>query len=213
MSLTVDPEELVYIVDDDPAVLSSLSGLLSAAQKRVKSFRSPETFLQDIENNQELACAIIDLRMPGMSGIEVLRKISDLSLPTIILTGHGNIATGVTAIKEGAISFLEKPCSPAVLLANVEEALEQSRRIAERRSARKQTAQRLSLLTAGERETLELLVAGNSNKEIAERLNVCLRTVQARRTSTMEKLGTPTIEALISMIVHYRESDQRNEPH
>jgi two-component system response regulator FixJ len=188
---------VVYVVDDDPAVRDATKALLEAAGYDATLFESGDEFLQraDLEG---CGCALLDIRMPGMSGLDVQKRLaergSDLSV--ILLTGHGDIATAVQAMKAGATDFLEKPYEPEALLDAVERGLRLSADSGT--GARTHDAKaRLARLTPRECEVLRALMAGGTNKSIARSMNVSPRTVEMHRANMMERLGARALsEAL-----------------
>lgn len=181
---------LIHIVDDDDSLRSALQRLLAAAGYRVKAYASAGDFLLDPPGDAP-GCLLLDLNMPGPSGIELQEALSrhGVRLPVIFVTGYGDLATGVRAMKAGAVDFLSKPIEREPLLNAVARALELD---AAQRAARGEDAQlraRLAQLTAREREVFELVVAGRLNKQIADVLGIAERTVKAQRAQVMAKLG------------------------
>jgi two-component system response regulator FixJ len=185
----------VYVVDDDDAVREATHTLLEAAGYAPRSFVSGEDFLDHADLNSR-GVALLDICMPGPTGLEVqesmARRASNLSV--IVLTGHGDVATAVKAMKAGAEDFLEKPYQPMALVAAVDRAL---RRCAEAPTQPNDARELIGRLTPREREVLQGLMAGGSNKSIARDLNVSPRTVEMHRANMMERLGARTLpEAL-----------------
>ncbi|MBL8829928.1 MAG: response regulator transcription factor [Planctomycetaceae bacterium] len=182
-------ETRVFIVDDDEAVVDSLSLLLRALGSPIESFTSGELFLQKVPVSAR-GCLIVDLRMPGLSGIDLLQRIRDLGykLHVVMITGHADIATVTRVMKLGAIDFLEKPCPPALIVDAVRLGLERAAEGTARAQPLIEFQQQVDQLAPDERAVLEGLILGRTNPEIAEALDVSLRTVQARRSSIFEKL-------------------------
>jgi FixJ family two-component response regulator len=191
----------VYVVDDDPSVLDSLRALLMAHGFEVVPTASAEEFLLLYEPTVP-ACLLLDLRMPGMSGMELQDHLSQVApgLPIVILTGHGDIPLAVKAMKLGAIDFIQKPGSQEQLL----EAIAQARHFLGNRAPLdlppEEVARRLGRLTSREREVLDHLVQGQTNKSIADRLGISQRTVEIHRARIREKLEARGLADLIRMM-------------
>lgn len=195
-------EPTVFLVDDDHAVRDALELLLDTAGFNTVSFPSASEFLEHYTANQP-GCLILDIRMPGMSGMELQEALvaKAVDLPIIFLTGHGNVRMSAKAFRTGAIDFLEKPFDEAVLLRRIHEALRLDR--ANRESAARQAmaSNRLAELTPREREVMLLLVAGNANKEIAAKLDLSTRTVETHRGRIMEKTGVQSVTELVELAI------------
>jgi len=183
-------EPTVYIVDDDEAMRHSLVMVLETAGFNVASFDSAERFLKRA-NPRMPCCILLDLRMPGMSGLDLQEELAERSVdvPIIFLTGHGSVSAAVRALKGGAVDFLEKPLNHRNLAGRVREAIEAGMRVSEQRREAAVTKSRLETLTAREREILDLIVAGFLNKQIAIELNVAEKTIVNHRASIMQKMG------------------------
>lgn len=192
-------DSLVYIVDDEAGVGEALSTLLRAHGKRVKIFTSGQDFLE-FSRRDSCACLILDLKMPGLGGLEVQKMISsNASIPVIFLTGRGDIPSTVRAMKGGAIDFLTKPVDEELLLASVERALQQDR--ANRQEAMEQ-AMLVALyetLTPRERELLPLLASGLLNKQAAFELGITEYTVQIHRGHIMRKMQADSFATLVKL--------------
>ena len=191
--------ELVYIVDDEVNVGDALSTLLRANGKRVKTFISGQDFL-DFPRQDSCACLILDLKMPGMSGLEVQKSISaKTSIPVIFLTGRGDIPSTVRAMKGGAVDFLTKPVEEETLLASVERALLQDRVSRLEASEHAKLVARYESLTPREREVLPLLVMGLLNKQAAFELGITEYTVQIHRGHIMRKMEADSFATLVKL--------------
>ncbi|MGA9672285.1 MAG: response regulator [Terracidiphilus sp.] len=191
--------ELVYIVDDETSVGEALSTLLRANGKRVRTFTSGQDFL-DYARRDSCACLILDLKMPGLGGLEVQKLISaKTSIPVIFLTGRGDIPSTVKAMKGGAVDFLTKPVDEEALLASVERALQQDR--ADRQEAVEQArlVSRYESLTPREREVLPLLARGLLNKQAAFELGITEYTVQIHRGHIMRKMEADSFATLVKL--------------
>ena len=190
----------VYVVDDDEAVRDSLQWLLEGKDYRVRCFESAEAFLSRFDP-REVACLIADIRMDGMSGMELQdRLIERLSpLPIVFITGHGDVPMAVETMKKGALDFIQKPFNEEHLLPLVERMLERAR---ESFAAQQVVANRealISKLTSREAQVLERIVAGRLNKQIADDLGISIKTVEAHRANIMEKLGANTVADLLKI--------------
>jgi FixJ family two-component response regulator len=195
----VPSSEMVYIVDDDATVVDALSSLLRANGKQVQIFTSGQAFL-DFERQDSRACLILDLRMPGLNGLEVQELIAaHTTIPVIFITGRGDVPSTVTAMKGGALDFLTKPIDETVLLACIEKALDQDR---ERRLAaqeQKGLFARYRSLTPREQQVLPLLVRGLLNKQAAGELGITEYTVQIHRGHIMRKMEADSFATLVKL--------------
>jgi FixJ family two-component response regulator len=194
-------EPIVYVVDDDPAVQRVLERTLTSAGWRVQMYESGPAFFDTFDLDRT-GCLILDLRMPRMNGLTVQEKLMAMgsTLPIIFLTAFGDIPTAVQAMQAGAVDFLEKPFSNQQLLRLVEQALEQEARLRAQRQRRAERETRLAHLTPREREVLERVVAGDTNKEIAAQLGIGLRTVEMHRQQVMRKLGARSAVDLMHVL-------------
>jgi FixJ family two-component response regulator len=190
---------LVYIVDDEASVGDSLSTLLRAHGKRVQIFTSGQEFL-DFSRRDSCACLILDLKMPGLGGLEVQKMISSkASIPVIFLTGRGDIPSTVRAMKGGAIDFLTKPVDEEILLASVERALQQDRASRQKAMEHAKLVARYESLTPRERELLPLLTGGLLNKQAAFELGITEYTVQIHRGHIMRKMEADSFATLVRL--------------
>jgi len=203
---TTQATSTIYIVDDDEAVRDSLRWLLEANGYRVKSFSGAEEFLQAYDPDQ-VGVLIVDVRMPGMSGLELQETLiaREAPLPIVFITGHGDVPMAVSTMKKGAVDFLEKPFNEAELREIVARMLEDAVvRVSQARAKRDQQAV-LSRLTAREQQVLERIVAGRLNKQIAGDLNISIKTVEAHRANIMEKLEVTTVADLMKIALTHPE--------
>ena len=190
----------VFVVDDDEAVRDSLQWLLEGKDYRVKCYDSAETFLARFDQ-REVACLICDIRMDGMSGLELQDKLIERKspLPIAFITGHGDVPMAVETMKKGAIDFIEKPFKEDALVALVEKMLDAARAaFATHQEAASRDAL-LSRLTTREAQVLERIVAGRLNKQIADDLGISIKTVEAHRANIMEKLNANTVADLLKI--------------
>jgi two-component system response regulator FixJ len=212
--MAMPPEPTIHVVDDDAAVRHSLERLLQSAGLRVVSYETPMAFLQAAPGLSG-GCILLDLRMAGMDGLELQGRLVQLgvTLPVIVMTGHGDVSSAVRAMKAGAIDFLEKPYDDQVLLNAIDAALARSGRPDRDREAVK-AAQRIAALSPREREVLDALVAGRPNKVIAFDLGISVRTVEVHRARMMERLGTRQLaEAIrLSVMARLAPSDTPGRP-
>jgi RNA polymerase sigma factor (sigma-70 family) len=194
------PPATVFIVDDDPAIRDSLSLMIEQADFPVRAFESAETFLAAC-GTDAYGCAIIDIRMPGMDGMQLQEEMvrRGIPLPVIFLTGHGDIPMSVRAIKSGAVDFLTKPVTRDKLVASVEAAVQSGSQQLEKLTRKQQTRALLDELTEREREVMLLAVAGHPNKEIARRLDISHRTVEIHKAKIMHKTGALNLLDLARM--------------
>ena len=191
---------VVHVIDDDEASRQSLAFLLQAAELEVRTYASATVFL-DLAPNVEWSCVITDVRMTGMSGIELLRRLKelDVDVPVIVITGHGDVPLAVEAMKIGATDFLEKPFDDDVLLTSVRAAV--ARRDGEKRrhEERAEIESKLAFLSNRERDVLSGLVAGRANKQIAYDLGISPRTVEIYRANLMTKMHASSLSDLVRM--------------
>jgi FixJ family two-component response regulator len=190
----------VFIVDDDPGVRRSIQDLLSSVALRSESFATPREFL-DSKRTDDAGCLVLDVRLPGMSGLDCHRLLAEagVTIPTIFITGHGDIPTSVRAMKSGAVEFLTKPFRPQELLDAVQQALDRDRHLRDRRGEIAVLRIRYQRLTAREREVMALVVEGLLNKQIAAKLGTGEHTVKIHRGQVMKKMEADSLSALIRM--------------
>jgi two-component system, LuxR family, response regulator FixJ len=198
----ISSEQTVFIVEDDAAVRDSLGLLLGLQGFRTQAFSCAEDFLR-VYQSSWAGCVLLDVRMPGLSGLELQETLrqKDLGLPVIIMTAHGDVSTVRTALKSGAVDFLEKPVDPDALLVAVRSALDAD--AARRRAAHEAegTQRRLSVLTARERQVMELVAKGCHNREIATTLGISPRTVEVHKARVMEKLDVQSVPELVRIVL------------
>ena len=190
----------VHIIDDDEGLRESLAFLLRAAQLEVRSFDSAKTFL-DALPDASVGCVITDIRMPDMSGIELLRRLKELKvgIPVIVITGHGDVALAVEAMKIGAADFFEKPFDDDLLVASVRAALRQQEDQTKRGAERAEIEHRISTLSPREKDVLAGLIEGRANKQIAFDLGISPRTVEIYRANLMNKMQANSLSDLVRM--------------
>lgn len=203
--MSVSPEgrdQCIYIVDDDEALRDSLVWLLESSGYVVCAHESAEDFLFDY-NDAMTGCLVLDVRMPGMSGLELFEALRErhCTLPVIFITGHGDVPMAVAAVKRGAVDFIEKPFGDRDMLGLIEDSLARERAGRERRIQEAETARRLGDLTQREREVLDLIIAGKLNKQIADLLGISIKTVEVHRARVMEKMGANSLAELVQSVI------------
>jgi two-component system response regulator FixJ len=199
-SETAAAQPVVHIIDDDEGLRESLAFLLRSASLEVRSFESAKAFLDKLPHAMP-GCVITDVRMPDMSGIELLRRLKELkiSVPVIVITGHGDIALAVEAMKMGAADFFEKPFDDALLVASVRAALRQREDQTKRGAERAEIEHRISTLSHREKDVLAGLIEGRANKQIAFDLGISPRTVEIYRANLMNKMHADSLSDLVRM--------------
>lgn len=196
----MQPELIVYVIDDDDAVRHSLEFLLKTAGIEVRGFESAKAFLEMLPRIKT-GCIITDVRMPEITGIDLLRRVkeSGLDIPVIVITGHGEISLAVEAMKIGAVDFLEKPFDDDLLLASVRSALNKETDTAKHKAEVADLHDKLAALSNRERQVLEGLVVGKANKVIAFDLGISPRTVEIYRANLMTKMAANSLSDLVRM--------------
>jgi two-component system response regulator FixJ len=197
----------VCLIDDDEAVRDSVGLLLENHELHVSSFGSAEEFLNRMEDGLKPACVVSDVKMPGLSGLDLQRLLADQQarIPLILITGHGDIAMAVAAVKAGAHDFLEKPFDDQTLLESIDSALDQARRKKAQEETLQEFAARAGELSVRQRQVMDLAVKGYSNKEIAQELGISPRTVETYRAWVMEKTGARNLADLVRMAMRLED--------
>jgi two-component system response regulator FixJ len=192
----------IALIEDDAAILRSLSLLLESRGVAVRSYASAESFLADAATEAP-QCVVTDIRMPGMSGIELQRELMtrDAAVPVILITGHGDIAMAVQAIKQGAFDFIEKPFDDERLIGSITQAVERGQRLRVEQSEREMLEARVAELSPRQIEVMHLVADGLSNKEIALKLDISPRTVENYRAWVMEKMGASNLADLVRKVI------------
>ena len=191
---------VVFIVDDDANVRRSIQDLLSSVALRSEAFATPQEFL-DSKRDDCPSCLVLDVRLPGMSGLDCQRKLAEagVTIPIIFITGHGDVPMTVRAMKSGAVEFLTKPFRAQELLDAVQQGLDRDRELREKRREISEVRNRYETLTTREREVMELVVSGLLNKQIAAKLGIGEHTVKIHRAHVMEKMKADSLSALVMM--------------
>lgn len=196
----VSSKPIVYVVDDDESLRRALALLINSVDLEVQVFATPAAFLAHPRPDRP-ACVVLDLRMPGASGLAVQEELvrAGAILPILFLSGHADVSTSVRAMKAGAVDFLEKPFHDQALLDAVHQALERARELRADRDEYQRAARLLATLTSREREVLALVVAGLPNKRVADRLGTSEKTIKVHRARVMEKMKADSLADLVRM--------------
>jgi RNA polymerase sigma factor (sigma-70 family) len=192
----------VFVVDDDSAVGDSIRMLLRSVGLSAEVFLSARAFLEAYDPERP-GCLVLDVRMPGMSGIDLQKRLEELSsrIPIIFVTAHGDVPMAVNAVKAGALDFIQKPFRDQELLDKIQQALEEDGRIREEDAELGEIRARLDSLTQRESEVMEQVVAGNPNKNIARALGISQRTVEIHRARVMEKMKVRSVSMLVQLVM------------
>jgi len=195
-------EPTVFIVDDDDAVRRFLCGLIASVDVPVEAFVSAQEFLDSFELGRA-GCLLLDIRMPGMSGLELQKELvaRDMRIPVIILTGHGDVQIAVQAMKAGAFDFIEKPFNNELLLDRIQRAVAQQVHVETDGVKHDEIADRMALLTSRERQVMSMVANGEMNKRIAHQLGISEKTVEIHRAKVMEKMQAGSLADLVRMVV------------
>ena len=194
----LEPQQLVYVIDDDEAVRDSMGMLLESADLAFRCFASADDFIAEHDSSHR-GCLVLDIRMPGMNGIELQQKLKsiDSSLPIVFITGHGDVSMAVEAMRQGALDFLRKPVDEEAFLERIAYALDQESGDWHQKLDREQARQRIASLTEREQEVFHLVAEGVANKAIASELGISERTVEVHRSQVMKKLEARTLAQLV----------------
>lgn len=196
-------EQIVYVVDDDQAMVESLSWVIESVGLKVKTYTRAQDFLENFDPLQS-GCILLDVRMPGMSGPELQTKLSALGLPElpiIFISGHGDVPLAVRVMKAGAVDFLTKPFNDQVLLESINKALRLDKTNREKQQQNAQAEAKFALLSHREVQVLQGIVAGKQNKVISAELKISLKTVEAHRASVMKKMGVKSVPELVKLVL------------
>ena len=194
------PKGKVYVIDDDEAMRDSLQFLLGSADFDVTLFESAQVFLEGLAR-LDFGCVVSDVRMPGIDGIEMLSRLKSLQcrFPVIIMTGHGDVPLAVEAMKLGAVDFLEKPFDDALLITMVEAGLKRAEPKAKQEAVTREITERIATLSPRERQVMDGLVAGLSNKAIAREYDISPRTIEVYRANVMTKMQAGSLSELVRL--------------
>jgi len=197
--MTNQPDATVFIVDDDDDFRDSMQWLLESDGLRVRGFASAEGFLEQYDDQP--GCMLLDVRMPTLNGLALQQIMQErgIALPIIVISGHGDIPMAVTALKNGALDFLEKPFDDATLIRRVREGLEAASSLRQQHRALQRLRERHDSLSRREKEVMALVVGGRSNREIAEELGISPKTVEVHRSRVMGKMQADSLPELVKM--------------
>lgn len=192
----------VFVVDDDQAMRNSLKWLIESVSMQVETFESADAFIKSYYPGRS-GCLLLDVRMPGMSGLELQEylRANQIAIPVIIITGHGDVPMAVRAMKSGAVDFIEKPFNDELLLESIRHALALDVKQRDMQKQRAEIATRLARLTPREHEVMVMVTNGKANKEIASSLGVSAKTVEAHRARVMEKMQANSLAELVRMAI------------
>ena len=198
----MDNEPTVFLIDDDPAVLRSLTALVKAVFPRVETYGSAIEFL-DAYDPHRPGCLVLDVAMPEMNGLELQRKLVEdkIDVPVVFITAHANVQMAVGAMQSGAVNFLEKPFREQELWDSIRKALDLDLQNRRRKIRRRRAERRMAQLTSGEREVLDLILDGKINKEIATQLQLSIRTIEDRRAKLMKKMEAHSVAELVQEVM------------
>lgn len=196
----MEPEPTVFIIDDDPAVRQALTVLVRSMRLRAEAYESAQHFLAAFDATRP-GCLLVDVRMPGVSGLELLEQLSgnEVRMPAIVMSAYGDVPMVVRAMKAGALNFLEKPCRDQQLWEAIQEGLRWDAVHRQHTALRAKAAHRLQRFTAGEHQVLRRLIDGKSNKMIAAELELSVRTIEVRRAKLMKKMKAESLAELIRL--------------
>ncbi len=197
----MSPEPTVYLVDDDEALRRSFEWLIGSVDLNVETFASASEFLEAYEPENP-GCLVVDVRMPAMSGLELLSRLGleRVTMPTIVITGYGDVPTAVRCMKSGAMDFIEKPFNDQLILDRIQQGIERDARQRQEYAKRKDSVRRLRSLTPREHEVMTLVVAGKSNKEVARDLKISPKTVEVHRANVMFKMHAESFAELVRLV-------------
>ena len=200
--MSIDYDSTIFVVDDDSATRDAVLALVGSRGLQAESFTSAEEFLRRFDA-ADRGCVVVDVRMGGMAGLELIKTLRDrkLDVPVVVVTGNPDVALAVQAMQAGAFRFLEKPVKEDELWKAIEAALEVDEKLHAHRRERADTEARLATLTADELEVFRRLLAGHANKRIASDLDIGLRTVELRRSNIMKKMQATSLPDLVRMAI------------
>lgn len=197
----------IHIVDDDPSMLKYLSELVKTINYKAKTYESASDFLESYDD-QGHGCLILDLRLPGISGLDLQQQLAEnnIDLPVIMISGFGDVSTVVKAMKAGVLDFLEKPFKGQDLLDRIHNAVNKHKSDRVKNNSQNQALERIQSLTKREKEVMALVVAGTLNKEIAKKLEISVKTVEVHRANVMEKMAVSSVADLVRICLEVNKT-------
>jgi len=201
-----DQRPTAYVVDDDESIRTLWRWLMESNGIAVRTFATAAEFIESYRNGSA-GCLVLDLKLPGMSGLELQEYLTrrDIEIPIVFVTGHGDVPAAVSAIKGGAVDFIQKPFSHREVLSIIEKAFQRDAEIRERRTRQSRIAGRLATLTGREQEVLQRVIEGKPNKIIAAELHISMKTVEFHRAKVMEKMGVTSVAELVQFAMQQSE--------
>jgi len=195
-----------YVVDDDESIRTLWRWLMESNGVAVRTFATATEFIESYRSG-DAGCLVLDLKLPGMSGLELQEYLNSkgIEIPIVFVTGHGDVPAAVSALKGGAVDFIEKPFSHREVLSIIENALQRDAENREKRARRSRIAGRLAMLTEREREVLQRVIEGKPNKIIAADLDISMKTVEFHRAKVMEKMGVTSVAELVQFAMQQSE--------
>jgi len=196
----------IHIVDDDPGMLKYLSELVSTINYKSKTYDNANDFLSSY-NDDGLGCLVLDLRLPGISGLELQQQLAanNIDLPVIMISGFGDVSTAVKAMKAGVLDFLEKPFKGQDLLDLIHNAVNKHKADRHKNNSQNQTIERINSLTRREKEVMELVITGMLNRDIAKQLEISVKTVEVHRANVMLKMAVNSVADLVRMSIEVKD--------
>ncbi len=210
MTTMPEQESTVFVVDDDDAVRNSMRWLVESVGLPVETYASAREFLETHDPNRP-GCLVLDVRMPGMSGLDMQEKLHEkgIVIPIIVVTGHGDVPTAVRAIKAGAVEFIEKPVNDQLLLDTIQRCIDKDTEYRQESATRSVIAARYMSLTPREREVMAQVVAGEPNKVIARNLDLSAKTIEAHRAAVMRKMEAESLASLVHMAIACEDQQEQ----
>ena len=204
----VGAEPTVFVVDDDPALLRLIRKLVETSGRTVETYASAGEFLENCKSDRP-GCLVLDVRMPGMSGLALQERLGadSISLPILIITGFGDVPVAVQAMRQGAFDFIEKPFSGQMLIDRIEAALQEDARRRRDRGERDEIRRRVHLLTPREKQVMDLVVQGRPNKSVGTALGLSPKTVEVHRANVMKKMAAGSLAELVRMVLAIDEKE------
>lgn len=205
----MDSKPSVFLIDDDPGIQDAMRRLLKSIGLPLYTFTTAQEFLEKYDPETNVGCLILDIRMPGMSGLELQQRLRERGddIPIIIVSAHADVPMTVRAIKAGALDFLEKPYNEQVLLDRIQEGIQYNMKRRGEQGERVEIEKRMEDLTPRETEVLDLLVSGKPNKTIAEDLNISRKTLDIHRGKVLQKMKAETVADLVRMVYKVRNKN------